>query len=279
MRLIVIMNKLIYFSLFALVISCGAASDSSDSGSGSGSGSGSESGSESGFSPSDLGGSWVGRLTSSDPNNHEILFYFNADTNGDILAAADSRGNEWASVNAGIEADFLADGKLAMDFLTDAGISKLHMEGQMTGSMSTIDGSYIYQDVLGENVEGSFEIMLSIGDEEFRGIDLSGAWEGGFGVGRRNNERVLSFELDQTGQVVTGSLMGADGIEIHSYSAGAGNFLIDNTTIGRIDDFELTADDGAIASCDFLLIDFNLGFIAGVGSDTEVGDAVVAVRR
>ena len=272
MRLIIIMNKLIYISLFALVISCGAASDSGSSGS-----SGSSGGT--GFAPSDLGGSWVGRLTPSDPNNHEILFYFNADTNGDILAAADSRGNEWASVNASIEADFLSDGRLAMDFFSDAGINKLHMEGQMTGSMSTINGSYQCLDLMGEIVEGSFEILLSIGDEEFRGIDLSGSWAGGFGVGRRENERVLSFELDQAGQVVAGALIGADGTEIHSYSAGAGNFLIDNTTIGRIDDFELTADDGAIASCDFLLVDFNLEFIAGVGSDTEVGDAVIAVRR
>ena len=266
------MNKLIYFSLLALAISCGAASDSSSSGS-----SGSSGGT--GFAPSDLGGSWLGRLTPSDPKNHEILFYFKADANGDISVAADSRGNEWAAINASIEADFLSDGKLAMDFFSSAGINKLHMEGQMDGSMSAIDGSYLYLDLMGESVEGSFEIILSIGDEEFLGIDLSGSWSGGFGVGRRQNERVLSFELDQTGQVVTGSLMGADGIEIHSYSAGAGNFLIDNTTIGRIDDFELTADDGAIASCDFLLVDFNLGLIAGVGSDTEVGDAVVAVRR
>jgi hypothetical protein len=267
------MHKLIYFSLFTLLaISCGAASDNGSSGS-----SGSSGGT--GFAPSDLGGSWLGRLTPADPKNHEILFYFKADTNGNISLAADSRGNEWVAANAGIEADFFSDGKLAMDFFSGAGTNKLHMEGQMAGSMSTIDGSYLYLDRMGESVEGSFEIMLSIGDEEFLGIDLSGSWSGGFGVGRRHNERVLSFELDQTGQVVTGSLMGADGIEIHSYSAGAGNFLIDNTTIGRIDDFELTADDGAIASCDFLLVDFNLGLIAGVGSDTEVGDAVVAVRR
>ena len=266
------MSRLIYFSLFALAISCGAASDSGSSGS-----SGSSGGT--GFAPSDLGGAWVGRLTPDDPNNHEILFYFNADTNGDVSGAADSRGNEWASVNASIEAEFLSDGKLSMDYFSGAEVNKLHMEGQMADSMRSIDGSYIYQDVLGESVEGLFEMTLSRGSAEFLGIDLSGSWAGGFGVGRRHNERVLSFVLDETGQVVTGSLMGADGTEIHSYSAGAGNFLIDNTTIGRIDDFELTADDGAIASCDFLLIDFNLGFIAGVGSDTEVGDAVVAVRR
>ena len=116
-----VMSRLIYFSLFALAISCGAASDSGSSGS-----SGSSGGT--GFAPSDLGGAWVGRLTPDDPNNHEVLFYFNADTNGDVSGAADSRGNEWASINASIEAEFLSDGKLSMDYFSGAEVNKLHME-------------------------------------------------------------------------------------------------------------------------------------------------------
>ena len=55
MRLIVIMNKLIYFSFFALAISCGAASDSGSTGSTGSSGSSGSSGGT-GFAASDRDG-------------------------------------------------------------------------------------------------------------------------------------------------------------------------------------------------------------------------------
>jgi hypothetical protein len=116
--------------------------------------------------------------------------------------------------------------------------------------------------------------------EQFTNIDFSGSWSGGFGIGRLHNERLLTFELDQTGHVVSGSLINTiSGDEIHHYSAGSGNFEIEDTANGRINNFVLVADDGAIAECGFLLVDIDLELIAGVGTDSEVGAAVIEVRR
>jgi hypothetical protein len=99
-------------------------------------------------------------------------------------------------------------------------------------------------------------------------------------VGRLHNQRLLTFELDQAGNVVSGTLMNTvTGEEIHHYSAGAGSFSVDNTMSGRINNFVLVADDGSFAECDFLLVDIDLELIAGIGTDSEVGAAVIEVRR
>lgn len=263
-----------------VVASCGASSDIASSESNSGSNSGSSSGSNSGFSESDLGGIWIGRLTPNNINDKLLLFYLNVADDGLVINAADSVGNEWEGINSSILVNFLSSGNLSMDFFSDLGTNKLHMQGQMTDSMTSIEGDYDSINLAGDSVAGSFELILSSGDEQFANIDFSGIWEGGFGIGRRQNERLLTFELDQAGQVISGSLVNtSDGEEIHHYSAGAGSFAIDDTVNGRIDNFVVVADDGAIAECYFLLVDIDLGLIAGVGTDSELGAAVIEVRR
>jgi hypothetical protein len=264
------MNKTFNFLICALIVGCGTSSDSSSA----------SSGANSSFSQSDLGGIWVGKLTPENPNDKFRLFYFEAAANGEVAEAADSIGNEWYDINTTISADLLSSGELSMDFSSDSGMKKLHMDGHMTNSMSNIKGSYNYQNLHGVSAVGSFELVLSGGVEQFTNIDFSGSWSGGFGIGRLHNERLLTFEVDQTGHVVSGSLINTiSGDEIHHYSAGSGNFEIEDTANGRINNFVLVADDGAIAECSFLLVDIDLELIAGVGTDSEVGAAVIEVRR
>jgi hypothetical protein len=264
------MKHSLIFLLCALIVSCGASSDSSSS----------SSSANSSFSQSDLSGTWVGKLTPDNPNDKFRLLYFEATANGEVAEAADSVGNEWYNINATISADLLSNGELIMDFSSDSGPKKLHMEGNMTNSMSSIQGSYNYENLFGVSAVGTFELVLSGGVDQFTNIDFSGSWSGGFGIGHLHNERLLTFELDEAGHVVSGSLINTvTGDEIHHYSAGSGNFEIEDTINGRINNFVLVADDGAIAECGFLLVDIDLELIAGVGTDSEVGAAVIEVRR
>lgn len=265
------MKHTISLMLCVAAMSCVASSDSSPSASGGASG---------GYAQSDLSGSWIGKLTPADPSEQFRLFYFNAAVDGLVSEAADSVGHEWHDVNANIVADLLASGELSMSLSLNLGLKKLQLHGQMTDSMANINGEYQYSNVHGVSVNGAFELHLSEGDDYFTNLDYSGSWSGGFGVGRLHNQRLLTFELDQAGNVVSGTLMNTvTGEEIHHYSAGSGNFSVDNAMNGRIDNFVLVGDDGSFAECDFLLVDINLELIAGIGTDSEVGAAVIEVRR
>ena len=133
------MKHSLIFLLCVLIVSCGASSDSSSS----------SSGANSSFSQSDLSGTWVGKLTPDNPNDKFRLLYFEATANGEVAEAADSVGNEWYNINATISADLLSNGELIMDFSSDSGPKKLHMEGNMTNSMSSIRGSYNYENIFG----------------------------------------------------------------------------------------------------------------------------------
>jgi hypothetical protein len=273
------MNRPFNFFLCALVIGCDAFSDSASS-DGPPSNSSNSSSSNGVFSQSDLGGIWVGRLTPNDPSDRARLFCFDAASNGEVEEASDSVGNEWYNQNSNISANLLSSGELTMELSSDSGTKKLHMEGYMTNSMSSLQGVYNYENFYGVSVVGSFELILSGGAEQFANIDFSGTWSGGFGIGKRLNQRLLTFELDQTGSVISGSLTNTiTGDEIHHYSEGSGSFAIDNTVSGRIDDFVLVADDGSIAECGFLMVDADMELISGVGTDSEVGAAVIEVRR
>jgi hypothetical protein len=257
--------------LCSLAISCGKTTEGSSSAS---------SGAQNNYSLSDLGGSWVGRLIPVDPSKRVRLFYFTAGSAGAVANAADSVGNQWHDFDSSIVVDFLSNGELDMTLSAPIGQKKLRLQGNMARAMTSITGDYVYENFGGVAHVGSFEIHLSTGNEYFTGLDFSGAWSGGFGIGHRQNERLLTFELNESGQVTSGSLINTlTGEEIHHYSPGAGNFGIDNTANGRIDNFALVADDGSIAECDYLLVAIDLELIAGVGIDSEVGEAIIEVRR
>lgn len=266
------MNSHILFLLCVLVAGCGTVSDSS-SGS-------SNSGATGSFSQSDLGGDWLGRLTPDHPGEDARLFYFSAAANGDVEEAADSVANKWFASDANIEQEFLSSGKLLMRFSYAVGPRKLRLRGSMNNSRNIILGEYSYENNTGVWIVGTFELMRSSGENQFKNIDLSGSWSDGMGVNGQHRERLLTFELDQEGNVISGLLVNTiTGFIIHEYSAGAGSFVVSDTATGRINDFHLVADDGSIASSGFLLVDIDLGFIAGTCIDSDAGVAVIQVRR
>ncbi|MFT7517693.1 MAG: hypothetical protein ACI84O_001491 [Myxococcota bacterium] len=265
------MKNLHVFFPCLLALGCGAATDTPSSAS---------SGAASSFNQTDLTGSWVGQLTPDDASMSQRLFYFTADADGNAKCAADSIGNEWDLSDSAIVSDLLSDGELAMEINPHSGMKHMQLHGQMSKSLTQTSGTYAFKNAVGELLSGTFSLSLAPDSEYFSELDYSGTWAGGFGVGRRQNERLLTFELSESGEVVSGELVNTvTGDLIHSYSAGAGSFILDDTTVGRINNFVLVADDGAIATCDFLLVGVDLELIAGVGIDSEVGEAMIEIRR
>ncbi|MDP6963152.1 MAG: hypothetical protein QGF46_03200 [Planctomycetota bacterium] len=265
------MRYLSFVLCLLLLPACG------DSGASSGSSSSGASGS---YAQSDLGGYWIGRLSPYEIGDDERLFYFQADENGNVFSAADSVGNQWDIPSSNISAALLANGNLNMSLGSLASLKKLHLTGIIKPALNEIEGEYAYENVAGIAATGHFVLVNNSAPDLFADIDFEGAWSGGFGVGHRDNERTLSFELDSDGKVISGELFNNKTLEtIHSYSFGAGSFSLDDLTVGRIDNFVLVADDGSIATCDFLLVSAEGDLISGVGIDSEVGEAIIYVRR
>jgi hypothetical protein len=269
------MNQFFCFLLFGLVVSCAhPVSAKADAGGSTGAG-----GTE-GYTITDLDGDWVGVLYPNANVLEPFNFYFSAADSGIVSEAADSKGNQWLSADSLLTANILNDGRMMVEFDSKIGRNRLYLEGEMSTAMNELTGDYEYVNQYGIPIRGTFILARSTGEDYFAGIDYSGSWSGGFGIGHNENMRQLAFELDSDGLVVSGSMTNrVTGHELHHYSVGSGSFAATNTTIGRIDSFELIADDGAIAICDFLLLDHELTLVGGTGVDSDVGEGTIGIRR
>jgi len=235
-----------------------------------------------GYTINDLDGDWVGILYPNANVLEPFNFYFSAADSGIVSEAADSKGNQWLSADSLLTADILNDGRMMVEFNSMIEQNRLYLEGNMSTAMNELTGDYEYVNQYGIPIHGTFILARSTGNDYFADIDYSGSWSGGFGVGHNENMRQLVFVLDSDGTVIHGTMTHAvTGHEIHRYSVGSGGFGGSNLNkaIGRIDGFSLKADDGAIAICDFLLLDHELTLVGGTGTDSDVGEGTIEIRR
>lgn len=260
-----------------LSFSCAHSGSSAGGSGGAGPGAG-----EGGYTISDIDGDWVGVLY---PNSHVLdpfNFYFSSADSGIVSEAADSKGNQWLAVDSLLTLNILNSGRMVAEFNSMIQENRLYLEGNMSAAMNEITGDYEYVNNNGIPVGGTFILSRSTGNDYFSGMDYSGSWSG-FVVGHhyQNMRQPVTFILDNDGSVLYGSMTHqVTGHEIHHYSVGAGSFGINlNTTTGRIDNFELHADDGAIATCDFLLLDHELTLIGGIGIDSDIGEGTMEITR
>jgi hypothetical protein len=234
-----------------------------------------------GYIIDDLDGDWVGVLYPNSNVLDPFNFYFSSADSGIVSEAADSRGNQWLAADSLLTSNIINSGRMMVEFDSMIEQNRLYLEGNMNTAMNELTGDYEYVNSYGIPVRGTFILARSTGNDYFAEIDYSGFWSGGFGVGHNENMRQLTFVLDNDGSVISGSMTNrVTGHEIHHYSVGAGSFGINlNTTTGRIDDFELKADDGSLATCDFLLLDHELTLVGGTGVDTDVGEGTIEMIR
>ena len=265
------------WAVFACMLSFSCAHPNADKAGSGGAGAGAGGG----YIIDDLDGDWVGVLY---PNSHVLdpfNFYFSAADSGIVSEAADSKGNQWLAADSLLTSNIINSGRMMVEFNSLIEQNRLYFDGNMNAAMNELAGDYEYVNNYGIPVRGTFILARSTGNDYFAGIDYSGSWSGGFGVGHNENMRQLTFVLDNDGSVLSGSMTHmVTGYEIHHYSVGAGSFGINlNTATGRIDGFELKADDGAIATCDFLLLDHELTLVGGTGVDSDVGEGTIEISR
>jgi len=233
-----------------------------------------------GYTLSDLDGEWVGVLYPNSNVLDPFNFYFISADDGVVSDGADSKGNRWLAEDSEITDEMLSSGRMMVKFNSMISVSRLFLDGNMNSAMNELTGDYEYVNTYGIPVRGTFILARSTGEDHFAGLDYAGAWSGGFGVGYNENMRQLEFVLAGDGTVISGSMTHrVTGHEIHHYSLGAGSFAATNTRVGRIDNVVLTADDGAIAECDFLLLDHELTLVGGTGVDSEVGEGRIEIIR
>lgn len=268
--------RLLWVVLLCLLsFSCAHSGAATSGGSGGGAPGGST-----GYTINDIDGDWVGVLYPNSSLLEPFNFYFRSADSGVVSEAADSKNNQWLPGDSLLTANILNDGRMMVEFDSMILQNHLLLEGNMSPALNELTGDYEYLNNYGIPIRGTFILVRSTGNDYFAELDYSGVWSGGFGVGRNENKRQLKFVLDSDGSVISGSMTNwVTGLEIHHYSVGSGSFAATDMATGRINNFVLTADDGAIAECDFLLLDHELTLIGGTGVDSEVGEGTIEIRR
>jgi hypothetical protein len=247
-------------------------------GAGSTGGSGSTGGG--GHTLSDLDGEWVGVLYPDSNVLDPVNFYFISADGGVVSDGADSKGNRWLAEDSEITDAMLSSGRMMVKFNSMISVSRLFLDGNMNPAMNELVGDYEYLKAYGLPIHGTFILSRSTGEDHFADLDYAGSWSGGFVMGENENMRQLEFVLAADGTVIAGSMTHrVTGHEIHHYSLGAGSFAATNTRVGRIDSLVLTADDGSIAECDFLLLDHELTLVGGAGVCSQHGEGRVEIIR
>jgi len=228
----------------------------------------------------DLDGDWVGVLYPNANVLDPFNFYFISADSGIVSEAADSKGNQWLTEDSLLTANMLNDGRMMVEFNSLIEQNRLYLEGSMSAAMNELTGDYEYVNSYGIPVRGTFILARSTGEDYFTGLDYSGFWSGSVTQADTENRRQLVFELDSDGYILRGSMTNmVNGSVIHNYDSNAGSFVVTDAAVGRIDNFTLIADDGEIATFDFLLLDHELTLMGGIGVDSYVGQGTIEIRR
>jgi len=255
----------------ALLLLFGLALTTACSGGSSGSvGGGGNTGNDPVFAWDDLNGDWLGQLVPASGANRARNVYLRW-VNERITEAAESGGNEWTNVNSDRHFKFTTHGSLLADVKANVGTSRLVVQAKMDETFSTITGTFTLTDIAGNKVNGTVTLSRSSGPDQFEQADLTGRWDG-LGRNGAGKFRFLKFELDGTGGVVDGLMRHpTTEVKIRDYSVGAGTFSFTDSSIGRINNVVMTADQGQTITFSFMLIDVDGTLLAGPGVESDLG--------
>lgn len=229
------------------------------------------------FSMDDLNGDWFGQLVPNSVARDVRNFYIRVSA-GEAIEAADSQGNQWTSIDNST-LDFTTEGFMTADFESILFTNSMVVTAQMDDAMTTLTGnfSHLVNEVL---VEGTFVLKRSIGAGQFSSAVMEGTWEG-MGVNARGKRRIINLVVDALGAVISGELIRPlDSFVQHTYSAGPGNeFVFTNDSVGRMDNVQITSDDGSVLFFTYALVDEDGTLLGGPGFDSLMGTGVGTLEK
>lgn len=224
----------------------------------------------------DLNGDWIGQLETGptaapgvQPRNAYLRW-----SDERLIEAAESGGQEFLVGSSTRTVRFTAQGRFDADLRAASGSGRLLLSGSMDESRSVLEGSFQLTDAAGAQRSGPFVFTRSAGAGQFTQAMLERAWDGlgSNGVGKF---RFLEFALDGAGVVIEGSMLHpTTALKIRDYSAGAGTFAFADSSVGRINDVVMVADQGQTISFPFLLLDADGTLLSGAGTESDLGDGV-----
>jgi len=261
-------------SLAALLLLAGLALTMSCSGgSSSNVGGGGNTGNDPIYAWEDLTGDWIGQLVPASGSNRSRNAYIRF-VDERLVEGAESGGNEWTLANATHTFKFTTRGALTADLKATGSSSRMVVKATMDETFSTLTGTFTVTDASGVKVSGTVTFSRSSGPDQFEQEDLLGRWDG---LGRNGSGkfRFLKFELDVTGQVVDGLMRHpSTEVKIRDYSVGAGTFSFFDSSIGRINNVVMTADQGQTITFSFMLLDLDHTLLSGPGVESDLGAGV-----
>ncbi len=228
------------------------------------------------YSWSDLNGDWIGQLTpppAAAPGTQPRNVYLRW-SDERLVEAAESGGQEFVAANSTRVFKFTARGALSADLQADAGSGRLLLSGVMDASLSVLEGTFQLTESDGAQRSGSFTLTRSAGASQFTQDMLAKRWDGlgSNGVGKF---RFLKFELDGAGVVVDGLMKHPDTeVKIRDYSYGSGSYAFADSSVGRLNNVVMIADQGQTISFPFLLLSADGTLLAGAGVESELGNGV-----
>jgi len=226
----------------------------------------------------DLEGDWYGQLVPDSIARDIRNFYFRV-VSGELIETADSLGNQWTSVDNNNLA-FTSEGAMSANMSSVLVTNEMVLTAQMDEAMTILAGRFSHVDAGGVLVEGGFVLKRSAGAGQFSAALLEGSWSG-VGVNSIGKRRFIDLVMDAAGAVLSGQLVRPfDSFVQHTYSAGAGNvFTMTNDSVGRMDNVQITADDGSILFFTYALIDEDGTLLGGPGYDSMMGSGVGALSK
>jgi hypothetical protein len=265
------LKALLLLAGLALTAACSGGSSSSVGGGGG-------TGNDPIYAWEDLTGDWIGQLVPAAGVNRARNVYLRW-VDERITEAAESGGSEWTAANSTRAFKFNRYGSLSADLKFTVGSNRLVVQATMDDTYSTITGTFTLTDGVGSKVSGTLTLTRSSGPDQFEQADLDAGWDG-LGRNGAGKFRFLKFELDATGAVLNGLMRHpTTEVKIRDYSPGAATFVFTDSSIGRIDNVVMFADQGQTITFGFLLMDLDGTLLAGPGIESDLGAGIAELVR
>lgn len=239
------------------------------------------------FTTADLAGAWTGVLTPVPPTNgpangatDPYPFYVRFDAAGMPTEGADGRGWDWDLAITSNNAAVNKQGDLLVEISGNGAVNVLKLFGTLSADKQVQTGTYTISKHLNVIEEGNYVLTRSSGPGHFSIADqVAGSWTG---IGYRkstNRFRDLLLDVDASGSVIGGELVGEHVFIQNGVNTGLFDFLGGDDEVGRLDNVVIQSTDGSTQTLHYLLFTEDGTLAGGPGTDSVLGSGIVRIVK